>query len=67
MSDEQLSPEDFKATFRMKGWTGRGLAKRWELSETWVSKIANNPGRGLNWDDAVKGLPNISASKRKPN
>ncbi|WP_455233179.1 hypothetical protein [Geopseudomonas aromaticivorans] len=57
MAGERLTPEAFKAEFKRKGWTGKALAARWEVSEAWVSKIAQNPQRAAHWDDAVRGLP----------
>lgn len=56
---EYKSVEWFKAEIKQKGWSMKALAQRWEKSETWISKIANNPDRGQQWNDAVQGLPNI--------
>ena len=53
----QLSPDEFKAEYRRRGWTNRTLAARWGKSESWFSKLASNPQRGMHWDDAVRGLP----------
>lgn len=53
----KLSPNEYKAEARRRGWTFRALASRWGKSETWISKIANNPERDKHWDDAVMGLP----------
>lgn len=65
-SDEtRLSPDEFKAIFKQRGWTGRALAVRWGISSTWVSKIACNPERDLRWDDAVRGLPKAPPRKQK--
>lgn len=55
----KMTADEFKAETRRRGWTFRALAIRWEKSETWISKIANNPNRDQHWDDAVKGLPFI--------
>jgi hypothetical protein len=55
--DDQLTPDEFKAEYRRRGWTNRALASRWVKSESWLSKLARNPNRGLHWDDAVRGLP----------
>jgi hypothetical protein len=55
--EERLSPDEFKATFKGLGWTGRALAARWKISEAWMSKIASNAHRDQVWDDAVRGLP----------
>lgn len=57
MTNERLTPGEFKAAFKRLGWTGKTLAARWEVSEAWVSKIAHNPQRAAHWDDAVRGLP----------
>lgn len=39
MAGAQLTPEAFKAEFKRKGWTGKALAARWEVSEAWISKV----------------------------
>lgn len=52
-----MSPDEFKAEVRRRGWTFRALSVRWGKSETWVSRIANNPNREEHWNDAVNGLP----------
>lgn len=56
---ERMTPEEFKAEYRRKGWTGRDLAERWHKSVTWISKIGSDPERDLHWDDAVRGLPDL--------
>ena len=57
MAGDRLTPDEFKAVFKKRGWTGKSLAARWEVSEAWVSKIVQNPQRAAHWDDAVRGLP----------
>lgn len=57
--DTRMTPDQFKAEFRRKGWTGRALAEHWRKSETWISKIASDPDREPHWDDAVKGLDDL--------
>ncbi len=57
MEVQRMTPEEFQAEYRRRGWTGRALAARWGKSETWISKIAKDPERGMHWDDAVRGLP----------
>lgn len=52
-----LSPAQFKALVRLKGWTYEGLSKRWGVSRVWVSRIAANPNRPPHYVDAVFGLP----------
>ncbi|MFA6231033.1 MAG: XRE family transcriptional regulator [Rhodanobacter sp.] len=53
----RLSPEDFRSSALLRGWTYRALAERWQCSENWISKIARNPDRSPHYDDAVRGLP----------
>lgn len=65
MANEQMTPEQFKAVYRRKGWTGRGLADRWAKSGTWISKLGSDPQRDLHWDDAVHGLPELKAGSAK--
>ncbi|WP_252383518.1 helix-turn-helix domain-containing protein, partial [Escherichia coli] len=52
-----LSPQEWRALLRAKGWKQKDLARRWNVSETWISKLANNPDRGTHWNDACRGLP----------
>ncbi|MEG7665019.1 XRE family transcriptional regulator [Hafnia paralvei] len=54
---EYKSVEWFKTEIKLKGWSMKALAVRWGKSETWISKIANNPARDQHWNDAVQGLP----------
>ncbi|WP_411703869.1 XRE family transcriptional regulator [Edaphovirga cremea] len=54
---EQYSPAWFKAEMKRKGWSRRDLALRWGKTETWISKITNNPQRDQYWNDAIVGLP----------
>jgi hypothetical protein len=55
--DKRLTPDEFRAIVLLRGWTYRALAERWQHSEGWISKIANNPERLPHYDDAVRGLP----------
>lgn len=57
MEDVRMTPAEFKAEYRRRGWTGRSLAVRWGKTPVWISKIVNDPGRDAHWDDAVRGLP----------
>jgi hypothetical protein len=57
MVAQRMTPSEFKAEYRRKGWTGRMLADRWQKSVAWISKIGNDPDREAHWDDAVRGLP----------
>lgn len=58
MASQRMTPAEFKAEYRRKGWTGRMLAERWQKSVAWISKIGNDSDREPHWDDAVRGLPN---------
>lgn len=51
--------EEFKAEMKRKGWSRSALAERWNKSETWISKIANDGDRAQQWNDALAGLPSI--------
>ncbi len=59
-----MAPDEVKALYRSKGWTGRLLAARWGKSVTWVSKVVNDLERDLHWDDAVRGLPSLKSPKK---
>lgn len=59
-----LTPLEFKAELKRRGWTGRALALRWGKSETWISKLTNEPERGAHWDDALRGLPTVKKQKK---
>lgn len=63
-TDAQMTPEQMKEAIKQRGWTNRSLAERWGKSETWISKIVNNPERDRMWDDAVRGLPQAATDKR---
>jgi hypothetical protein len=55
--DKRLTPEEVRSIVVLRGWTYRALAERWQHSEGWISKIANNPDRLPHYDDAFRGLP----------
>lgn len=54
------SREAFRAEMKRKGWSRSALAVRWNKSETWISKIANDNNRAQHWNDALAGLPDKS-------
>lgn len=62
MSDQRMTPSEFKAEYKRRGWKGKDLAQRWEKHPVSLSKIVNDPNRARHWDDAVMGLPDISVS-----
>lgn len=55
---QRLTPEQFKALARFKGWRYVELAVRWGVTPEWVSILARNPDRPAAYDDALHGLPN---------
>lgn len=57
MDDVRLTPEQFKALVRLKGWQYKELAARWGISPVWVSNVARDTARASHYDDAVMGLP----------
>jgi len=60
----RLSPEQFKALAKYKGWKFKMLAERWGLTPEWVSNISRDPERDLRYDDALLGLPNLNRLSR---
>lgn len=62
--NQRLTPEAFKEIFKARGWSGRALAQRWDVSEAWISKLLNDPDRAPHWDDAVRGLPVLPKRKK---
>jgi hypothetical protein len=60
-----MTPDEFRAEYRGRGWTGKALAKRWKKSAVWISMIGNDPERDPHWDDAVRGLPVIETKKKQ--
>jgi hypothetical protein len=56
---QKLTPEQFKALAKYKGWTYRAMAARWEIQPESLSAIARNPHRATRYDDMLHGLPNL--------
>lgn len=54
----RLTPEQFKALVKWKGWSYRELAERWGITSVWMSNVARNAERPAHYDDALVGLPN---------
>lgn len=54
----RLTPEQFKALAKWKGWTFREISERWGITTVWMSKLCSNPDRAPHYDDALIGLPN---------
>ncbi|MDN0082423.1 hypothetical protein QU487_06600 [Crenobacter sp. SG2305] len=53
----KLTASEAKAELARKGWSNRALAKWWEVTEEYSSKVVNNPDRKRHFDDALRGLP----------
>jgi hypothetical protein len=60
----RLSPEQFKALAKYKGWKFKMLAERWGVTPEWISNISRDPQRDLRYDDALIGLPNLNRLAR---
>ncbi len=55
-----MSTKEFRQTVTAKGWTYADLAYRWNVSPSWISRIAANTFRDFRYDDSVRGLPAIT-------
>ncbi|ARF52159.1 transcriptional regulator [Pantoea stewartii] len=53
----KLTVSDIKNLLKERNWTMKEVAERWRRSESWMSKIVNDPDRDPYWEDAFKGLP----------
>lgn len=61
----RLSPSEWKALVRAKGWTYKELAERWDgKTPEYISMIGRDPNRPKHYDDAVIGLPTRGKGKR---
>lgn len=58
-AEERLSVQEFRALLKAKGWMFKDVAVRWQISAAWLSRLAHNPERGAQWDDACRGLPDL--------
>ena len=57
----RLSPEQFVAVMREKGWNNQTLAQYWGgKSPVYISRLAHNPNRPTHYDDAIMALPAYS-------
>jgi hypothetical protein len=60
----RLTPEQFKALAKYKGWKFKMLAERWAVTPEWVSQLSRDPERDIRYDDALIGLPNLNRLAR---
>ena len=59
-----MTPNEFRAEMKRKGWTFVELAERWCLSANWLARVATRVDRPRYWDDAVRGLPDQTKQPR---
>lgn len=64
-ANDHLSPTEIKAIIASKRWTIANLAWRWNRSRETVSRILNSWTREKHWDDALRGLPKLSAAQSR--
>jgi hypothetical protein len=60
----RLTPEQFKALAKYKGWKFTMLAERWGVTPEWISNVCHDLQRDLRYDDALIGLPNLKRLAR---
>ncbi|WP_426154063.1 hypothetical protein [Pseudomonas sp. DC3000-4b1] len=60
----RLSPADFKALIRQRGWRMADAAVRWDVRPETLSRVAADPQRELRWDDLVRALPLLTRRER---
>lgn len=60
-----LTSQEFKAVIKSKGWTLKGVAMRWGITDVWMYNLAANPERPIHYDDAAFGLPSKSNAERQ--
>ena len=52
-----MTPDEVKELLRRKGWTNKALARWWDFSEEYISRMINSAERKRRDDDAFRGLP----------
>jgi hypothetical protein len=60
----RLSPVDFEALIRQRGWQMADAAARWAIQPETLSRVAADPEREIRWDDLVRALPAITRRER---
>jgi hypothetical protein len=65
MSKRRMTPKEFKAEYKRRGWSGKEVALHWEKHPCSLSRIINDTDRRPHWDDAVRGL--VQKQLRKKN
>lgn len=60
----RLTPSDFKALIRQRGWQMADAAARWAIQPATLSRVAADPDRETRWDDLVRALPVLTRRER---
>jgi len=60
----RLTPSDFKALIRQRGWQMADAAARWAIQPATLSRVAADPDRETRWDDLVRALPALTRRER---
>lgn len=60
-----MSLPTFREAAAAKGWSMANLAYRWGIYPESLSRIANNPRRDPWWNDALAGLPSLTAKEAR--
>jgi hypothetical protein len=60
----RLSPVDFKALIRQRGWRMADAAVRWDVRPETLSRVAADSQREIRWDDLVRALPLLTRRER---
>lgn len=58
----RLSPDAFRSSIDRSGWKIVDLAYRWGITENYLSRLIADPNRPAHWDDAVRGIADVSAA-----
>jgi hypothetical protein len=60
----RLTPADFKALIRQRGWQMADAAERWAIQPETLSRVAADPERETRWDDLVRAMPALTRRER---
>ncbi|CAE6794063.1 hypothetical protein R70006_04986 [Paraburkholderia domus] len=55
--DSLFTPDELRALIRARGWPHNELARHWDISPVYLSRLINSPKRRVHWNDAFSGLP----------
>jgi hypothetical protein len=60
----RITPADFKALIRQRGWQMADAAARWAIQPETLSRVAADPERETRWDDLVRALLALTRRER---